>query len=434
MISSIAASLDRRLDPASRAPLALGFSGGGDSLALLVASLAWARAKGRRVLALTVDHGLHPDSGAWTLEAGAMAQRFGAESWGADWRGLIWTGDKPARGLPAAARLARHRLLANAAREVGASVLLLGHTATDIAESDLMRAGETPQLGRLRDWAPSPVWPEGRGVFLLRPLLGLTRAELRAWLAGQGLGWREDPANEDARFARARARAALGEDASASPEGSRSLAAWLSAGHAGAAGEIVLSRDRLRAGPEAEARRVLAASLLCASGGEVPPRAGEVARLLDRLTGAGEIAATLAGARILSNNDAVLMVREPRRAGRTEPALALQSGESGVFDGRFEATAAEPLAIVPLAGRAARLSEADRRRMARIETRVRPSLPCLITNSGAVALPAPFGGGSAVASALAPLRWTSALGGIEDERALAEFSLRNLVTPGEVSP
>jgi hypothetical protein len=65
---------------------------------------------------------------------------------------------------------------------------------------------------------------------------------------------------------------------------------------------------------------------------------------------------------------------------------------------------------------------------------VRPSLPCLITDSGEVALPAPFGGGSAVASALAPLRWTSALGGIEDERALAEFSLRNLVTPGEVSP
>lgn len=429
MISSIAASLDRRLDPASRAPLALGFSGGGDSLALLVASLDWARAKGRQVLALTVDHGLHPDSGAWTLEAGAVARRLGA-----DWQALNWSGDKPARGLPAAARLARHRLLANTAREVGACVLLLGHTATDIAESDLMRSEATPQLGRLRDWAPSPVWPEGRGVFLLRPLLGLKRAELRAWLAGQRLSWRDDPANADVRYARARARAALGEDASALPNGSRSLAAWLSAGRIGAAGEIVLSRGRLRTGPTAEARRVLAASLLCASGGEVPPRAGDVARLLERILGEGEVAATLTGAQVVSSGDAVLLVREPRRAGRAEPALALQSGETGVFDGRFEATAAEPLTVVPLAGRAARLSEADRRQLAKLDARVRPSLPCLITDSGEVALPAPFGGGSAVASALAPLRWTSALGGIEDERALAEFSLRNLVTPGEVSP
>jgi tRNA(Ile)-lysidine synthase len=428
VISSIAASLDRRLDPASAEPLALGFSGGGDSLALLTASLAWAGAHGRRVLALTVDHQLHPDSAAWTREAGAVAERLGA-----DWRGLAWTGDKPARGLPAAARLARHRLLAEAARKAGAQVLLLGHTATDIAESDLMRTDVTPQLGRLRDWAPSPVWPEGRGVFILRPLLGLTRAELRAWLAGQGLGWREDPANDDPRFARARARAALGEDASAIPDGSSSLAAWLNAGRIGAAGEIVLSRGRLRAGPDAEARRVLAASLLCASGGETPPRAGEVARLYERLAGEGDLAATLAGARVVSNNDAVLLVREPRRAGRAEPVLPLLAGATGVFDGRFEVTAAEPLTVVTLAGRAARLGDADRRQLAKIDAPVRPSLPCLITEGGEVALPAPFGAGPAIAHALAPLRWTSALGGIDDERALAEFSLRNLVTPGEVS-
>lgn len=429
MISSIAASLERRLDPANRAPLALGYSGGGDSLALLVGALQWAKAHGRRVVALTVDHGLHPDSAAWTLEAGVTAQRLGV-----DWRGLCWTGDKPKHGLPEAARLARHRLLAEAARRAGAGVLLLGHTATDIAESDLMRAGATPQLGRLRDWAPSPVWPEGRGVFLLRPLLGLTRAELRAWLAGQGLSWRDDPANEDARFARARARAVLGEQASAMAEEESLLAAWLSAGQAGAAGEIALSRDRLRAGPAAEARRVLAASLLCASGRETPPRAGEVARLHDRLAGAGEVAATLAGARLAADEASVLLVKERGRAGRAEPALTLQASEAGVFDGRFEVRAGEPLTVVPLAGRAARLSEADRRHLAQMDARVRPSLPCLITERGAVALPAPFGTGPAQARALAPLRWTSALGGIDGEQALAEFSLRNPVTRGEVVP
>lgn len=429
VISNIAASLDRRLDAASRAPLALGFSGGGDSLALLAGVLPWAKAHGRRVIALTVDHGLNPGSGLWTAEAGATAQRLGA-----DWRGLCWTGDKPKRGLPAAARLARHRLLAEAAREAGSRVLLLGHTATDIAESNLIRASTTPQLGRLREWTPSPVWPQGRGIFLLRPLLGLTRAELRVWLTGQALTWRDDPANEDARFARAWARGVLGGEASANLDESSSLAAWLSAGEVGAAGEITLSRDRLRAGPAAEARRVLAASLLCASGRETPPRAGEVARLYERLARAGEVAATLAGAQIATDAATVMLVKERRRSGRAEPALPLRAGETGVFDGRFEVTATEPLTVLPLAGRGARLSEADRRRLLNIDARVRPGLPCLIMDSGAVALPAPFGAGPAEALVLATLRWASALSGIAHERALAEFGLRNLVTRGEVSP
>ncbi|HVL42284.1 MAG TPA: ATP-binding protein, partial [Brevundimonas sp.] len=41
-------------------------SGGGDSIALLRVAADWARNNGRRLLALTVDHGLSPDSAAWT--------------------------------------------------------------------------------------------------------------------------------------------------------------------------------------------------------------------------------------------------------------------------------------------------------------------------------------------------------------------------------
>lgn len=198
-LAEVQAALDRRLDRASTAPIAVGFSGGGDSLFLLKTVLASARE--RPVLALTVDHQLQADSARWTVEALAKARALGAEA-----LALSWIGDKPRAGLPAAARRARHALLATAARAAGARVLILGHTASDRAESAAMRA-EGSTVSDPREWAPSPVWPEGRDMFVLRPMLSLTRDEIRAALAQAGETWLDDPANVDPRYARARARA-----------------------------------------------------------------------------------------------------------------------------------------------------------------------------------------------------------------------------------
>jgi len=136
------AVLDRRLAQNTTAPIALALSGGGDSMALLSLAQSWATRRGRRLLALTVDHGLHAASGTWTAFAGDAARRAGA-----DWRALHWTDEKPKTGLPAAARTARHRLLANAAREAGARVILFGHTADDVAEGEVMRPADAPTLG-----------------------------------------------------------------------------------------------------------------------------------------------------------------------------------------------------------------------------------------------------------------------------------------------
>ena len=200
----VRAALSRRLDPNSQAPIAVGFSGGGDSLALLLVARAWAAAAGRPVLALTVDHGLQAESRSWTSRAERTALALGA-----DFAALPWLAPKPSGGLPAAARHARHTLLAEAARRAGARVILLGHTADDVLEAQLMRQGGA-NVGAPAEWSPSPVWPQGRGVFLLRPLLGVRRAELRAMLAPTGLDWIEDPANDDPRSARASLTTALG--------------------------------------------------------------------------------------------------------------------------------------------------------------------------------------------------------------------------------
>jgi tRNA(Ile)-lysidine synthase len=345
--------------------LALGFSGGGDSLFLLKATLDWARPRGRPVLALVVDHQLQEGSARWTAEAVAKARALGAEA-----RALAWTGPKPATGLPAAARRARHALLAAAAREAGACVLLLGHTASDLAESAAMRA-EGSTVPDPREWSPSPVWPEGRDVFLLRPLLALSRAEIRDALAVDGETWLEDPANADLRYARARARAGGAEEAASEPETAKSPPVF----SIDAAGAIRLPRD--------VAAAHLAAALLCAAGTERPPRGERLQRLVQRLRGGEAFTATLAGARIEAGEMALISrdAGEAARGGLSP--LTLAPGETGVWDGRWEITAgAEPLTVVALKGQASTLSSERRARLASLPAGARPSLP-LIQRQGA---------------------------------------------------
>nr|WP_298094403.1 tRNA lysidine(34) synthetase [Brevundimonas sp.] len=362
-------------------------------MALLHLAADWARANGRRLLALTVDHGLNPDSPDWT----AVAERA-AHAAGADWRGLPWTGPKPATGLPAAARTARHRLIAEAAREAGARVVLFGHTATDIAEGELMRdRGST--LGRLREWSPSPAWPEGRGLMLLRPMLDAGREDVRQWLAGQGATWLDDPGNDDPRFARSRARQALtllpmGEGG---PEG-RMRVDWMSGEAAPGQSPLTLSRkdDRfapVRSSPlpmgEGSIRidrlvdaPTLAAALVCAGGGDRLPRGDRLATILARLHSSEAFTATLCGTRVEASGEHVLVTRESGEfLRRPRPPLALSPGVETVWDGRWAITVGSfGWSVAPAAGRMASLSDADRAVLRALPPAARGSLPVLIRN------------------------------------------------------
>lgn len=356
--------LDRRLDRASTAPLAVGFSGGGDSLFLLKTVLNWAQ--GRPVLALVVDHQLHPDSARWTAEAIAKAEALGAKA-----KALSWTGAKPTTGVPAAARRARHALLATAARLAGARVLLLGHTASDLAEGVAMRA-EGSSVSNPREWAPSPVWPEGRGVMVLRPLLSLTRAAIRECLAAEGEAWLDDPANLDPRYARSRARAR----GTGAPPPVEVAPAPPPRFTVNAAGAIRLTREATPAH--------LAAALLCAGGTERPPRGERLTRLVARIRAGEVFTATLAGARVEAA-ETVLICRdagEVARGGLTR--LDLAPRETGVWDGRWEITAGDAaLTVTPLKGRASGLSAQQRTRLSEVPAAARPSLPLLLRGGGA---------------------------------------------------
>lgn len=398
------ARLDARLQRDADHPVALALSGGGDSIALLHIAAAWARSRNRKLLALTVDHGLNPASAEWTAFAGRAAQAAGA-----DWRPLPWQGAKPLAGLSAAARTARHALITEAARAAGARVVLFAHTADDIAEADWMRA-EGSTLGRVQEWSPSPAWPEGRGLMLLRPLLAERRDALRDYLRARSLVWLEDPANEDQRFARARARRSLQTN-----QGGGSQAPDLCGEDRLLPEEVWPSALRVRRDVSA---RALASALVCAGGGTTPPRGHRLARLIERLTQQQDFTAVLAGSRLAAAGDAVLIHREAGELRRRPLApLSLAPGQPAVWDGRFEITAHEPgWSVVPAQGLLARLDAQDHRALAALPASLRPNLPVLIREDGSGPV---LAGRAAQVRSLVSRRLNLFLGEVTQESGLA---------------
>jgi tRNA(Ile)-lysidine synthase len=166
-------------------PLLVMVSGGGDSVALLDI----AERLGASLTALHVDYGLRDDSG---LDA-ALVQRLCAE------RNIPLTVERVDLGtegnLQERARDARYAL----AERLAEGDYAAAHTASDQAETVLYRLAVSPGSRALHGMAPR----RGR---LVRPLLSVTRAEVRDYLRARGLDWREDPSNADRRFARARVR------------------------------------------------------------------------------------------------------------------------------------------------------------------------------------------------------------------------------------
>jgi tRNA(Ile)-lysidine synthase len=252
-----------------------------------------------------------------------------------------------------------------------------------------------------QEWAPSPVWPQGRGLFLLRPLLGAGRVELRDWLAARSETWVEDPANADPRYARSRARLTDTPAPGYAPAAPLTLAA-AACEHAGI---ITLARDRLRAAAPQDARRFVALAAVCAGGRARRPATAHIARATDGLRGADAVIATLAGARLEADADEVRIFREAGEARRSG-----MTWTSGVWDGRFDLCGPE---VRPLAGLARRLPPDQQRALKEIPATARGALPVCIGPDGAVTCSALTG----AATSLVGPRLRAAAGLVEREPA-----------------
>ncbi len=208
------------IDFAAHARVAVAFSGGGDSTALLAMLHQWRTRTGKRfeIIAVTVDHGLQPDSRAAAERAGAICGALGIAH-----RIETWTGAKPKARIQEFARNARHDLLARAAQDFGSRLVLTGHTLDDQRETVFMRRqrGLGPGLAGIapatlfwrHDYRDPTVW-------FARPLLAVQRAALRRPLTEAGIGWIDDPSNANPDFERVRVR---GHIASMAPAGVAAL-------------------------------------------------------------------------------------------------------------------------------------------------------------------------------------------------------------------
>lgn len=212
-------------------PWAVAFSGGADSLALLLA--LWANFPERReqLVALHFNHRLR---GRAADTDAKFCQRV-AEALGIRVRLGVWR-DAPGNASEAAARAARHAFFDREMKGAGARKLWFAHQQDDIAESIFMRLARGSGTGGLA--APRPVQAMPGRRQHLRPLLTVKKAAIVAALKKAGVEWREDASNAGDDYFRNRVRRAV-------------LPAWVKAAGRDALGGAALARERLAEDDEA---------------------------------------------------------------------------------------------------------------------------------------------------------------------------------------
>ena len=263
----------------------VGVSGGPDSTCLLDV-LRRARF-GLKLVVAHVDHGLSETSDKVAARVAAEASTAGLDVH------LARASDLAGPNLQARARDFRYEFFRIVAGQVGASKIATGHTLDDVVETTLARlihGGGTEVLAGIR-----PAQGD-----LIRPLVTIRREETRSYCEAAGLGYTDDPANEDERFERSFVRHkliqvieerfgqgaihAMAESAGRLREDASALGfladrLFKEVGHEDDDG-TTLDRDAMLAMPRALRRRMLERAV-----GHVRDRAGGIEAALDELDG-----------------------------------------------------------------------------------------------------------------------------------------------------
>ncbi|KAF3783865.1 tRNA(Ile)-lysidine synthase [Nymphaea thermarum] len=221
----------RRMEMAGIQPhhrIAIGVSGGADSMALCLLTSAWKAAGLGGVdktsgyidglLAIVVDHGLRAESEAEANHVHGLVSRMGVRC---EIARCDWASGKPKQGhLQEAAREMRYRIFQDICLQRQINVLFIAHHSDDQAELFILRLSRNSGVLGLAGMAfMSQLFPNyptchghcsnNHGILLVRPLLDFSKSDLYRICQESGQQWVEDPTNQSSLYARNRIRALL---------------------------------------------------------------------------------------------------------------------------------------------------------------------------------------------------------------------------------
>lgn len=182
--------------------VACAVSGGPDSMALLYSLSLWATTRDVRIAAFTIDHGLRAESAAEAQTVASWARAMPQVTHEI----LLWEGVKPQSRILEEARAARYRLLSDAMRRIGARYVFVAHHQDDQAETFLIRLAKGSGLDGLSGMREIQAF--GADQWIVRPLLGVTKADLIAFCEENTVSFVNDPTNDNKAYLRPRLRAA----------------------------------------------------------------------------------------------------------------------------------------------------------------------------------------------------------------------------------
>lgn len=179
-------------------------SGGSDSTGLLLALHRVLQQTGRADISLqavTIDHALRPGSADEARGVAALCNELDVPH-----HSRRWDDQKPVSGISAAARLARYALIAEIADDIGADMIVVGHTLGDQQETIAMRGARSQRPDNLGLAGMADAVLYGGRHWIMRPFLNTLREDIRDFLRAEGRGWYDDPSNVDTKYERVRTR------------------------------------------------------------------------------------------------------------------------------------------------------------------------------------------------------------------------------------
>ncbi|NCP61631.1 MAG: tRNA lysidine(34) synthetase TilS [Alphaproteobacteria bacterium] len=319
--------------------IAVAVSGGADSLALTFLLKEQIQKQRGELVALTVDHGLRPQSAQEAKNVQKLLKNHGIEH-----HILTWQGEKPLTAIQAKARDKRYDLLKTWCLEQGYEFLFLGHHQGDQSETYCMRLRQNSGLLGLACMRPLS---KHRTLTLVRPFLEIPKDRLKKTLKQLQIEWVEDSGNQNRAFERVFWRQVLGNLTPSLElyQGVREayegwIVRYLEA-HARLSdfGYVRLDQEAFAQLPETFQGSLVSYLLQAYGVGRYPLTSRSLKGLLDKIKTSDFSAVTAQGLKISKRKKELLMVRE-YRAITEETEL---SGRPFMWDSRFLVTPSQNL-------------------------------------------------------------------------------------------